>query len=69
MASYWEAHTQREIHLELAVERVRDLFTEMRKLSQGDIYLLNNGGDHIGPQREFGAILDALHSAFPDTRF
>ena len=69
LASYWEAHTQREIDLELAVERVRDLFVEMRKLSQGDIYLLNNGGDHIGPQREFGAILDALHSAFPDTSF
>ncbi|MFC1639403.1 alpha-mannosidase [Gemmatimonadota bacterium] len=69
LASYWEAHTQREIDLELAVERVRDLFTEMRKLSQGDIYLLNNGGDHIGPQREFGAILDALHNAFPGTSF
>ena len=69
LASYWEAHTQREIDIDLAVEKVRDLFAEMRKLSQGDIYLLNNGGDHIGPQREFGAILAALHKAFPNTSF
>jgi len=69
LASYWEAHTQRAVDLELAVERVRELFSTMRQLSQGDVYLLNNGGDHIGPQREFGAILRALHDAFPDTSF
>jgi alpha-mannosidase len=69
LESYWEAHTQRDIDVELAVEQVRSLFAEMGPLSQGDTYLLNNGGDHIGPQREFGAILRALHDAFPDTSF
>ncbi len=69
LESYWEAHTQRDIDIDMAVERVRDLFAEIGRLSQGEIFLLNNGGDHIGPQREFGAILRALHDAFPDTTF
>jgi alpha-mannosidase len=69
LESYWEAHTQRDIDIELAVERVRSLFAQMSPLSQGDIYLLNNGGDHIGPQRGFGSIVAALREAFPDTNF
>ncbi len=69
LESYWEAHTQREIELSLALDRIRALFAEMRRLSQGDIYLLNNGGDHIGPQREFGEILKALRSEFSETEF
>ena len=67
--SYWEAHTQRDIDVELAVARVGSLFAEMSRLAQGNIYLLNNGGDHIGPQRKFGAIVRALHEAFPGTEF
>ncbi len=69
LESYWEAHTQRDIDIELAVQKVRDLFEEMETLAQGDIYLLNNGGDHIGPQREFGAIVRALQDEFPGTTF
>jgi alpha-mannosidase len=69
LESYWEAHTQRDVDVDRAVQRVRDLFDEMRALSRGDIYLLNNGGDHIGPQRKFGAIVGALHGAFPNTTF
>jgi alpha-mannosidase len=69
LASYWEAHTQREANVVAAVARVRALFTAMAELSQGDIYLLNNGGDHIGPQRDFDMILHALREAFPNTEF
>ena len=69
LASYWEAHTQRDVDVDLAVERIRELFAEMAGLSQGDVYLLNNGGDHIGPQRKFGEIVKALEAAFPNTRF
>jgi alpha-mannosidase len=55
--------------LELAVQRVRDLFSKMRVQSNGDIYLLNNGCDHFPPQRSFGRILRALREAFPQTEF
>jgi alpha-mannosidase len=65
----WEAHTQRTVSIEHAVERVSDLFAKMRELSQGDVYLINNGCDHFPPQKEFGRIMEALCKEFPDTEF
>jgi mannosylglycerate hydrolase len=65
----WEAHTKRAIDIECAVRRIRDLFAKMAKMSQGDVYLINNGCDHFPPQRELGRIMTALRAAFPDTEF
>jgi len=68
-AEIWHAHTQRSVDLDLAVQKVSELFARMADLANGDIYLLNNGCDHFGPQADFGAVLDALRNAFPDTEF
>nr|MBC8451057.1 hypothetical protein [bacterium] len=65
----WHAHTQREVDVDRAVEQVRELFGKMAERSNGDIYLLNNGCDHFLPQQAFGAVLDALRQAFPETEF
>ncbi len=65
----WHAYTQREVDVDRAVEQVRQLFGKIAKRSNGDIYLLNNGCDHFPPQQEFGAVLDALRRAFPETEF
>ncbi len=65
----WEAHTQRSVNIELAVERIRKLFAKMSELSQGDVYLVNNGCDHFPPQPEFSRIMEALRAEFPDTQF
>jgi len=65
----WHAHTQREVDVDRAVEQVRELFAKMAERSNGDIYLLNNGCDHFPPQQAFGAVLDALRQAFPETEF
>jgi len=67
--TYWEAHTRRDVDLALAVERVRGIFEGMAPRTNGDIWLLNNGGDHLPPQQEFGAVLAALRQAFPRTEF
>ena len=67
--SYWAAHTRRTPDLDRAVAQVRTLFARMARLSRGDIYLVNNGGDHLPPQQEFGAVLAALRRAFPGTEF
>jgi len=67
--SYWAAHTRRTPDVARAVEQVRALFAGMAPLSRGGIVLINNGGDHLPPQQEFGAILAALRRAFPETDF
>jgi len=67
--TYWEAHTRRDVDLALAVERVRGIFEGMAARTNGGIWLLNNGGDHLPPQQEFGAVLAALRRAFPRTEF
>ena len=65
----WEAHTQRTVELDKAIERIRNLFATMAELSQGDVCLINNGCDHFPPQRKLRAILEALGAEFPDTEF
>ena len=65
----WEAHTQREVSVEKAVQRISGLFDEMSEASQGNIYLINNGCDHFPPQRDLGNILEGLRRAFPGTEF
>ena len=65
----WEAHTQRAVEIHKAVERIRHLFANMAELSQGEVCLINNGCDHFPPQRQLGAILEALGTEFPDTEF
>ena len=67
--SYWEAHTRRDVDPDLAVERVRSIFEGMVRRSNGDVWLLNNGGDHLPPQQEFARVLAALRAAFPNTEF
>lgn len=63
----WEAHTQREPNIALAVDQVRELFAEVAGRSNGDIVLVSNGCDHLAPQARLGAILEALRRAFPET--
>ncbi|MGD0483020.1 MAG: glycosyl hydrolase-related protein [Gemmatimonadales bacterium] len=67
--SYWAAHTRRAVDPALAVEKVRALFEGMAARSKGDVRLLGNGGDHLPPQQDFGAVIGALRSAFPRTEF
>ncbi|MCH8939287.1 MAG: hypothetical protein IH966_07675, partial [Gemmatimonadetes bacterium] len=63
------ARTQRAVDVDHAVEQVRNLFAEMAQWSRGDIYLLNNGCDHLPPQPDLGRIVAALQDAFPETEF
>jgi alpha-mannosidase len=65
----WHAHTRREIDPDRAVEKVRQLFEGMSRLGNGDVVLVNNGCDHLPPQREFPAVLAALRNGFPETTF
>ncbi|MBD3368727.1 MAG: hypothetical protein GF405_11240 [Candidatus Eisenbacteria bacterium] len=65
----WQAHTRREVSVERAVDKVRELFSKMAERSNGDVWLLNNGCDHFPPQAKFGEILEALRAAFPGTEF
>jgi 2-O-(6-phospho-alpha-D-mannosyl)-D-glycerate hydrolase len=65
----WHAHTRRDLVADRAVEKVREMFEGMSRLGNGDIVLMNNGCDHLPPQREFGPILEALRKAFPETTF
>ncbi len=66
---HWYALTTREVVPALAVEKVRRIFEETAARSNTDIWLLNNGSDHLPPQRDFAAVLAALREAFPRTEF
>ncbi len=68
-AELWHAHTRRERDPALAVAKVGELFARMAERSRSQTWLLSNGCDHHGPQRELGAMLAALREAFPDTEF
>lgn len=65
----WHAHTRRTVDLDLAVQKVKDLFDGMADHCRGEVYLLNNGCDHFPPQQEFAAILSRLRKEFPQTEF
>jgi mannosylglycerate hydrolase len=65
----WHAHTRRALDPRAAVERIGALFAKMAPASRSDVWLLSNGCDHHLPQRELGAMLDALREAFPQTTF
>ncbi len=66
---HWYALTTREIVPALAVEKVRAIFESMAARSNTDVWLLNNGSDHLPPQRDLTAVLAALREAFPETEF
>lgn len=68
-AELWHAHTRRDIEPQLAVRKIAQLFERLAGSSNGDVWLLMNGSDHLPPQREFGAVLAALREAFPRTEF
>ncbi|MFB3111589.1 MAG: glycoside hydrolase family 38 C-terminal domain-containing protein, partial [Gemmatimonadales bacterium] len=51
------------------MKQVRNLFAEMEQWSRGDLYLLNNGCDHLPPQPDLERIVAALQTAFPETEF
>jgi len=65
----WHAHTRREIITDRAINQVRELFEKMKDRTNGDIALLNNGCDHVPPQKEFGRIIQAVREDFPETEF
>ncbi|MFQ5653333.1 MAG: alpha-mannosidase [Planctomycetota bacterium] len=65
----WNAHTRRDVDPQRAVEQIGELFSRMRERSRCDIWLLNNGCDHLPPQPRLGSILEALRAAFPLTEF
>jgi len=65
----WHAHTQRDVDLDRAETKIRELFLAMSERSNGSVALLNNGCDHFPPQKEFGPILARLRKAFPETTF
>ncbi len=65
----WYAQTQRRVDPTLAVSQVRAFFEQVAPGTSGNVYLISNGCDHYPPQRELGAILEALREAFPDTGF
>ncbi len=69
LSEIWHAHTKREVDVELAVAKVRELFEKMDGRSNGDVYLLSNGCDHFPAQRRFGEVLAALRAEFPETEF
>jgi mannosylglycerate hydrolase len=66
---HWYALTRRRIDPALAVRKITDLFERMDGHANSDVYLLNNGSDHLPPQRELGPVLSALRGAFPGTEF
>ncbi|RKZ10338.1 hypothetical protein DRQ50_14515, partial [bacterium] len=68
-AELWHAHTRRALDPEQAITKIRNLFAKMSARSRTGTWLLNNGCDHHPPQREFGGMLAALRTAYPDTRF
>ncbi len=68
-AEIWHAHTRREVDLDLAVAKVRELFERMDERSNGDVCLLSNGCDHFPAQQRFDEVLAALRRAFPDIEF
>lgn len=65
----WHTMTQRELKIERAVEKVKNLFEKMAQRSNGNIVLLNNGCDHLPPQKQLGEIIEALKKEFPNTEF
>ncbi|MCH6546863.1 MAG: hypothetical protein IH798_00315 [Gemmatimonadetes bacterium] len=65
----WHARTQRRVDVGYAVEQVRRLLEGMGRRSRGDVFLLNNGCDHLPPQPQLAEILAALRNAFPTTAF
>jgi alpha-mannosidase len=65
----WHAHTRRELSLERAVDKIRELFEKMAGNTNTAVALINNGCDHFPAQQRFGEVLAALRDAFPDTEF
>jgi len=65
----WEAHTNRAVEVPRAVEQVNQLIGRMAELSNGDIYLVNNGCDHFPVQKDFGKIIAALQESNPEIDF
>ncbi len=66
---HWYALTRRRIDPALAVKKIETLFERMDGHSNSDVFLLNNGSDHLPPQRELASVLAALREAFPETEF
>ncbi len=69
LAEIWHAHTRREVSPSRAVETVGRLLGELASGSNRDVVLISNGCDHFPPQRDLGAIRDALTAAFPEVEF
>ncbi len=65
----WEAHTNRAVDIDRAVEQIDDLLKKMEPLANGSNYLINNGCDHFPPQKNFSAIMTALNKAYPEIEF
>lgn len=63
----WHARTDRAVDVELAVEKLCTLIADLSERSRGDVVLVNNGCDHLPPQRDLGRIIAGLRDALPET--
>ncbi len=65
----WHAHTRRTVNLDLAAEKIGELFEKMGQRPGPWPALINNGCDHFPPQQEFAQVIEALRENFPNTEF
>jgi mannosylglycerate hydrolase len=65
----WHAHTPRNVSIQRAVDKIRELFEKTRRRSASENFLISNGCDHFPAQKGFEEILRALEEAFPETEF
>jgi alpha-mannosidase len=65
----WHAFTRRNVDVERAVEKVRELLGAIGERSNCDVALVNNGCDHHPPQKRLGEIIEALRGEMPETEF
>lgn len=65
----WENNTRRRPDFSLAQARTEALLTEYAGLANVNVFLFNNGVDHMLPQPELPAWLARLRLAFPHVTF
>jgi len=66
-AEIWQAHTRRQVNLNLAAEKIGTLLGKMDQRPGANPALLNNGCDHFPPQQDFSRILDYLQDHAADS--
>jgi len=64
-----DAQTKAKVDLEKATGKIKILLDKYRGMSNCNVYLFNNGCDHLPPQQNFSGIINKLKKEFPDTEF